>query len=119
MRGLNHGIARVAFDESFTDFARELGVALLIVCGLAVFEHVARGIDAAPAGIKALTVVVDGIAERIERASHGEIDLRIERQKLREKFEDTLGLREFVVADDVTRLANVFEEVVDERLGLE
>ena len=87
--------------------------------GVAPIEHVRDGIDLAPVGVVAHAVLVDGVAEAVERLREADHARRVEPEELLHERGDAPDLRGLVVLDDVAGLPFFLQEVVDERLGLE
>src|SRR3954469_5929174 len=98
--------ARIDRRESAAEWARVLGIALIVITDLTVgAAHEAARIDDASRPIDRLTVVSDVVAERIERPTESHDHRAFVREDLAEELDDAAYAREFVVGDDVPVLA--------------
>src|SRR5262249_22742927 len=97
-----------------------LGVALRVVLDASVEAgDVARRVDAPAARVDRLAVLVDAVAEDVERRTVPDDERALERQDAAREVDEAPEARELVVLDDVAVPAFLGEEVVDEGLGLQ
>ena len=102
------------------ELARVLRVARGVVTDAALgVGQVRQRVDHVAARVARHAVLVDLVAEAVERLPEADDAAGVEAEELAHEGGDAPGPRRLVVLDDVAVLALLLEEVVDERLGLE
>lgn len=120
MRREGHRVAAVGDRERLAELPRVLGVARGVVLDASRgVEQVRRGAHRVAPRVVRHAVLVDAVAEAVERLAQAHDAARVEAEELAHEGRDAPGSRRLVVVDDVAVFALFLEEVVDERLGLE
>ena len=120
VRRQHDGVPQVRIADRVAELTRVLGVAIGIDDDLAgAALHVRDRVDYAAMRVERASLVVDAIAERVERLAEAHDHAAVVAQQLVDERRDLLDARRLVVLDDVAGLAGFLQKVLDERLGLE
>ncbi len=118
LRGHQHGLGPEAVEQYIAELAGVGGVPAPVEHGLAVTEHVGPRIDDLVARRHRAALVVDRVAEGIDRPPEADHAGSVGPDQLAEEGHPAVHPRELVVLDDVAGPSGLLEVILDQRLGL-